>query len=56
MCRKVLTSQLQAISPDAKVIDARKLVSPILQFALSISSRGVVIEAVATKIIRLGIL
>lgn len=35
MSRKVLTSQLQAISPDAKVIDARKLVSPILQIALS---------------------
>ena len=40
MCRKVLTSQLQAISPDAKVIDARKLVSPILQFALSIFLAG----------------
>lgn len=34
--RKALTSQLQAISPDAKVIDARKLLSPMLQLASSI--------------------
>jgi len=42
-CVKVLTSQLQA-SPDAKVIDARKLASLILQLALFTvlveSSRG----------------
>lgn len=36
LCWKILTSQLHEISPDAKVIDARKLVSLIMQLALSV--------------------